>query len=82
MDGQIDDQTKAKRARELEEVNKQLRQEFQERMLGKKLEVLFEGERDGYWLGTAGNFLKIKYISDKSLENQVIKLKVKQKNLV
>lgn len=81
MDNQIDDPTKTVRAKELEEVNKKLKQEFQERMIGKRLDILFEGERDGYWLGTAGNFLKARFESDKDLKNQVLNLAIDRDNI-
>ncbi|MBU0732402.1 MiaB/RimO family radical SAM methylthiotransferase [Patescibacteria group bacterium] len=82
MDDQIDEPTKAERATELEQVNQELKQEFQKRMIGKNLDVLFEGERDGYLLGTAGNFLKVKIKSKKDIKNQVINLKIKKENII
>ncbi|MFH1536903.1 MAG: tRNA (N(6)-L-threonylcarbamoyladenosine(37)-C(2))-methylthiotransferase MtaB [Patescibacteria group bacterium] len=76
MPDQIDENIKVERAKKLEQVNQKLKKQFQDNMVGKEIEVLIEGERDGYWLGTAGNFMKIKIESNKDLKNKIIKLKI------
>ena len=78
MPDQIDLNIKKQRSKQLEQVNQKLKKQFQDNMIDKEVEVLIEGERDGYWLGTASNFLKVKIKSSKNLKNQIIKLKIKK----
>ena len=54
MPDQVDEKIKHQRAQELEKINQELKKDFQEKMLDKELEVLFEVEKDGDWIGHAG----------------------------
>ena len=78
MNDQVDEKTKSERAKQLETINQKLKTDFQNNMIGQELDVLIEGERKGEWLGTAGNFLKVKIDSKKDIKNKILKMKIKE----
>lgn len=45
--------------------------EFSQSMVGRKTEVLFEAEVDGYWEGYSSNYLRVRVKSSHDLRNQI-----------
>lgn len=45
------------------------------KMIGKTSQVLFEREKDGFYLGHSSNYMKVRIQSDKDLKNQIHKVK-------
>lgn len=82
MPDQVDEKIKHQRAQELEKINQELKKDFQEKMLDKELEVLFEVEKDGDWIGHAGNYLGIKYETRQDLENTIKRVEINRESLL
>jgi len=54
----------------LEEVEK-LKIEFLNKFIGTTMEVLFEEERDGFYIGHSKNYIKVKIKTDKNIKNEL-----------
>lgn len=81
MPNQVDEQLKTKRSAVLLEMNKEKKKAFERKLIGKEVEVLMEEEieKDGkiYQVGHTKEYVKIALESDKSCENQIINLTIK-----
>lgn len=78
----ITEKEKNKRMEKILKLDKELRKKFQQKMLGKKVSVLWEGRKNNFWVGRTENFLKIKKKSDQNLKNKVENVKLTKENLV
>ena len=72
----IDDITKKNRVKKLLSLSKQLEINYMKKFLNKEVEVLIEGEKDGYSFGHTGNFLNVK-IRKKLKNNTFYQVKIK-----
>ncbi|MEO0144534.1 MAG: MiaB/RimO family radical SAM methylthiotransferase [candidate division WOR-3 bacterium] len=59
------------RVRALVNLSKMKKLEYMRKFLNKKLEVLFETYKNGYWTGTSSNYLKVKHKSEENLRNEI-----------
>ncbi len=59
------------RVKALFELSKLKKIEYMKKFINKKLDVLFETYKNGYWVGTSGNYLKVKVISEENLKNEI-----------
>ena len=77
---QITKQIKSERAKKLKEVSKKLSDDFLESQIGKKLEILIERKLDDKtYEGYSKNYVKVIVKSDKDIFNEIIKVKIKEK---
>lgn len=60
MSGKIDGNVKKRRVKEIIELSSELERKFYERFYNRQLDVLFEEEKDGYFIGHTANFIKVK----------------------
>lgn len=60
MTEKIDGNVKKRRVRELLELSNNLESEFYSKYYDKSMNVLFEEEKDGYFIGHTSNFIKVK----------------------
>ncbi len=75
MPNQVDDATKKKRSRMLNQVSKELEEEFYKKHLHQEVEVLIEEVHDKESIGFTTNYMKVKIA--KSLQrNEIYKVKV------
>ncbi len=65
MDHQIDEITKKKRVQKLLQISESLEKKYEEKFIGKSLEVIFEHEKEGYLIGHTGNYLVVRMKGDK-----------------
>lgn len=72
---------KKERAKKLALLNKKLKKDFDNRMIGKKLSVLFESKKDNYWYGFTDNYVRVKLASNLNLKNQIKEVKISKNNL-
>lgn len=83
MKSQIDEPTKKLRAKKLAGICQIGEDGFKKKMIGEKLEVLFEKKlKNSYYQGLASNYLKIRMKSQKDLTNTVKYVRVGKHNLV
>lgn len=75
MSGQIDGTIKEKRSRRLIELSNKNQEEYNERYVGKEVEVLFEEEKNGFYQGHTKNYILAWGKSKENLENKLIKAK-------
>lgn len=73
---QVDFDTKQRRARELLNVSKELRNKYEEKFYGKKMVILFEDfdKKLGLAYGHSENYLLVKTNTDVSLQDQMLEI--------
>ncbi len=71
--GQIPYPVKVERSREIRELAEKLRRDYQEKFVGRTLNVLFEHGRKSCasWPGTTGNYLQVDVKSKRDLQNEL-----------
>lgn len=75
MSGQVDGRIKEKRSQKLIELSNQNKKEYNKECVGKKVEVLVEEEKNGYYQGHTKNYILAEVKSKENLENQIITAK-------
>ena len=78
MTNQIDGNVKEERSQKLIELSNRNEKEYNEKYIGKKVEVLFEEEKDGLWSGYTRNYVRVFAKSNENLENVIREVKVKE----
>lgn len=82
MDNQVDETVKKERSKKLIELSNQLEEEYKNKFINAKLEVLIEEiNKDNNSIGHTSNFLKIK-IFDKKNINEIIQIDINKENLM
>ena len=77
MTNQIDGNIKEERSQKLIELSNKNEMEYNAKNVGKKVEVLFEEEKDGLWSGYTRNYVRVFCKSDVSLENVIRDVEVR-----
>ena len=77
MTNQIDGNIKEERSQKLIELSNKNEREYNEKYIGKSVEVLFEEEKDGLWSGYTKNYVRVFAESDENLENKILKVEIK-----
>ena len=75
MSNQIDAKIKEKRSHKLIELSNKNEKEFLQKNVGKKIEVLFEEEENGFFKGHTSNYLIVK-TKGRSLENKILNIEI------
>ena len=84
MTNQIDGNIKEERSQKLIELSNKNEKEYNEKYIGKEVEVLFEEKKNGLWSGYTKNYIKVYGESEENLENKIINvvpLEPKEQNL-
>ena len=76
MPNQISGETKNIRSKKLIELSDKNQKEYNEKIIGKNFEVLFEEPRDEYIKGHTQNFILVKCKTNENFENQIKKVKI------
>lgn len=78
MKGQIDGNKKEERSQKLIDLSNQNEKEYNETYVGKKIQVLFEEEKDGIYKGHTKNYvlahLPAEYVSKQIVENEIVEV--------
>ena len=74
MPNQIDGNIKEERSNKLIILSNKNEKEYQEKYIGKEIDVLFEEKQGDYYVGHTKNYMMIKLKSDEQLENKVKKV--------
>ena len=69
---QIDGKIKEERSKKLIELSDKNEKEYNESYIGKKVEVLFEEEKQGIYQGHTKNYILVKCKSTKNIENKIL----------
>ncbi len=77
MTNQIDGNIKEERSQKLIELSNKNEREYNEKYIGKSVDVLFEEEKDGLWSGYTKNYVRVFAESDENLENKILKVEIK-----
>lgn len=75
MTGQIDGKIKEERSRKLIELSNKNQKAYNEKYVGKQVEVLFEEEKNGFYQGHTKNYILASGKSEQKLENSIIEVK-------
>jgi threonylcarbamoyladenosine tRNA methylthiotransferase MtaB len=77
METQLSPEVKRKRSSVLRELGRQKKQAFMETQIGKTLDILFEEKgNDGFFIGTAGNYLKVKALADTPVLRDIVDIRI------
>ncbi|MCC6797341.1 MAG: tRNA (N(6)-L-threonylcarbamoyladenosine(37)-C(2))-methylthiotransferase MtaB [Candidatus Hydrogenedentes bacterium] len=76
MEDKIDPQTKALRSARIRQISARKRRAFYDSHLGADVEVLFEHQENGAWLGYTGNYVRVAVRSHEYLENELRTVRV------
>lgn len=80
MENQVPEQIKTKRSNILLELDERKRKEYEEKFIGKTVEVLMEEEleKEGkcYQTGHTKEYIKVALESDDNMQNQLVKIKI------
>lgn len=74
MENQIDGNIKEERSKKLIELSNKNELEYNKSYIGKKIEVLFEEEKEGIYQGHTQNYILVHCQSEKKLENKILKV--------
>ncbi len=74
MPNQVDGNIAEERSRKLIELSEQNEKMYNEKYIGKEVQVLFEEKQGEYWVGHTSNYMSIEYKSDEDLENKLKKV--------
>ena len=77
MPNQVDGAIKEERSDKLIKLSNENEREFQKQYIGKEVEVLFEEEQEGFYIGHTKNYMMIKIKSKENLENRIQKVLIK-----
>jgi threonylcarbamoyladenosine tRNA methylthiotransferase MtaB len=76
MPQQISAAVKKERTQEMLTLAKNSARDFQQRFMGKTMEVLWEKESGGVWSGLTGNYIKVYIKNMKDLTNRILPVKL------
>ena len=76
MTGHLNPSVIHSRAEKMIEVAANLKEVYNKKFLGKVVEVLFEREKNGYYVGHSSNYLEVKVKADADLTNKIFKVKI------
>ena len=84
FDNQIHGSVKHSRSERLIELGNQLANRFMEKFIGKRMEVLFEENKGGYFEGYTTNYLRVKVEAEKDLHGEILPVKIidKEKDIL
>lgn len=75
MKNQVNGNIKEERSKKLIELSDENEKEYNEKYIGKEVEILFEEEKEGLYKGHTQNYILAYYKTDKKLENKIIRVK-------
>lgn len=75
MKNQVNGNIKEERSKKLIELSDENEKEYNEKYIGKEVEILFEEEKEGLYKGHTQNYILAYYKTDKKLENKIVRIK-------
>lgn len=81
MSGKIDGNIKKRRVKEIIELSSELERMFYEKFYNRQLDVLFEEEKDGYFIGRTANFIKVKVKGNYKI-NEIFSVLLSSDNII
>ena len=79
MPDQIQGDIKEKRSKKLIELSNENQKQYNQNLIGKDVEVLFEEKnKEGYYKGHTQNYILVEYKTDEELENKIVKVNIKK----
>ena len=76
MPNQIDGNISEERSKKLIELSNMNQNKYNEKYIGKDLDVLFEEKQGDFWIGHTTNYMVVKFKSEEKLENRILKVKI------
>ena len=81
MPNQVDSKIKEERSKKLIKLSDELEEKYNNQMIGTKVKVLFEEEKNGYYRGHTSNYTIVKVKSVDVITNKILDVKInEQKN--
>jgi len=78
MPNQVDGNIAEERSKRLIELSEKNMKMFNEKYIGKEVEVLFEEKQDNFWIGHTRNYMVAKTKADEDLENVIKTVKIEE----
>jgi tRNA A37 methylthiotransferase MiaB len=76
MADKVGDSEKKRRCQAMLELAHRSSRSFRERFVGQSMNVLWEGNKDGIWLGLTDNYMRVFLVSHELLSNSVLPTKI------
>ena len=76
LENQVHGSIKNERSDRLIRIGNQVANRFMEGFIGKKMEVLFEEEKEGYFEGYTTNYLRVKAKTDEDVHGKILPVKI------
>jgi len=76
MTQQVPAAVKKQRSQEMLTLAKESAKSFQQRFIGRTMDVLWEQKKGGAWSGLTGNYIKVYIRNDKDLTNRILPVKL------
>ncbi len=81
MPNQIQGNIKNKRSQQLIELSNKNQKEYNEKLIGKTVQVLFEESKEGIFKGHTPNYVLVEYKTEENLENKLKNIKIKKADI-
>ncbi len=78
MSNQIDGSIQEERSRKLITMSDKNQKMYNEKYVGRDIEVLFEEKQGEYWVGHTMNYMVVKFKSDENLENKIKRVTIEE----
>src|SRR5690606_18107693 len=79
FDSQVHGSVKHQRSEKLIELGNQLATRFMDQLIGNRMAVLFEENKDGYYEGYTTNCIRVKAKSSKDIQGEILPVKIKER---
>ena len=76
MTDKVGDSEKKRRCQAMLELAHRNSRSFRERFIGRSMNVLWEGNKDGIWLGLTDNYMRVFLLSHELLSNSIVPTKI------
>ena len=80
MPNQVDGKIQEERSKRLIKLSNNNQLNFNEKYIGKELDVLFEEKQGDFWVGHTKNYVVVKVKDEDNLENKILKVKAQSAN--
>ena len=78
LSGKVDPRTRHRRSVVVRRISTEKFRRFYKAQLGKRLAVLFEEKKDGYWFGYTGNYIRVAARSNKRIRNTEVPVRLER----
>lgn len=80
LPNQVDGNIAEERSKKLISLSNKNELSYNQKYIGKEVEVLFEEKQGEYWVGHTNNYMVVKIKTEENLENKIVRVKIQEVN--